>query len=49
MPARTRPYLYLTRIDKPIGTMLLFYPCGTYPLSMCDLLPRQASKYILML
>lgn len=20
--------MYLTRIDKPIGTLLLFYPCG---------------------
>lgn len=28
LPARARPYLYLTRIDKPIGTLLLFYPCG---------------------
>lgn len=28
MPLRMRPYLHLTRIDKPIGTMLLFYPCG---------------------
>lgn len=28
MPPVTRPYLHLTRIDKPIGTMLLFYPCG---------------------
>jgi hypothetical protein len=27
-PANVRPYLYLTRIDKPIGTLLLFYPCG---------------------
>ena len=28
LPAKIRPYLYLTRIDKPIGTLLLFYPCG---------------------
>jgi hypothetical protein len=28
-PTNVRPYLYLTRIDKPIGTLLLFYPCGT--------------------
>ena len=28
LPARIRPYVYLTRIDKPIGTLLLFYPCG---------------------
>lgn len=30
LPARVRPYLYLTRIDKPIGTLLLFYPCGVF-------------------
>lgn len=29
LPASMRPYMYLTRIDKPIGTLLLFYPCGT--------------------
>lgn len=28
-PASIRPYIYLTRVDKPIGTLLLFYPCGT--------------------
>jgi hypothetical protein len=28
LPPRIRPYLYLTRIDKPIGTLLLFYPCA---------------------
>lgn len=27
-PERLRPYLHLTRIDKPIGTLLLFYPCS---------------------
>lgn len=27
-PAKLRPYLLLTRIDKPIGTLLLFYPCS---------------------
>jgi hypothetical protein len=27
-PAKVQPYLYLTRIDKPIGTLLLYYPCG---------------------
>ncbi len=31
MPKSVRPYLYLTRIDKPIGTLLLFYPCGRSP------------------
>ncbi|KAF8897396.1 4-hydroxybenzoate polyprenyl transferase [Infundibulicybe gibba] len=28
LPARARPYVYLTRVDKPIGTLLLFYPCA---------------------
>ena len=31
-PQKLRPYLYLARIDKPIGTLLLYYPCGTSPL-----------------
>lgn len=30
LPVAVRPYLYLTRIDKPIGTLLLYYPCGEY-------------------
>ena len=30
LPRKVQPYLYLTRIDKPIGTLLLFYPCGTF-------------------
>ncbi|KAL7409477.1 UbiA prenyltransferase family-domain-containing protein [Mrakia frigida] len=28
MPKSVRPYLYLIRIDKPIGTWLLFWPCA---------------------
>lgn len=28
LPPKIQPYFYLTRIDKPIGTLLLFYPCG---------------------
>ncbi|KAF9353736.1 Para-hydroxybenzoate--polyprenyltransferase, mitochondrial precursor (PHB:polyprenyltransferase) [Mortierella sp. AD094] len=28
MPESLQPYLYLTRIDKPIGTWLLFWPCA---------------------
>ncbi|KAF8351270.1 UbiA prenyltransferase family-domain-containing protein [Amanita rubescens] len=28
LPVAVRPYLYLTRIDKPIGTLLLYYPCA---------------------
>lgn len=28
LPPKVRPYFYLTRIDKPIGTLLLYYPCS---------------------
>lgn len=28
LPLKVQPYVYLTRVDKPIGTLLLFYPCG---------------------
>lgn len=35
LPPRVQPYVYLTRIDKPIGTLLLFYPCGSL-LSSCS-------------
>ncbi|TFK29344.1 para-hydroxybenzoate-polyprenyltransferase [Coprinopsis marcescibilis] len=35
LPARVRPYLYLTRIDKPIGTILLFLPC-TWSITMAS-------------
>ncbi|KAF7776058.1 hypothetical protein Agabi119p4_4451 [Agaricus bisporus var. burnettii] len=28
LPKKWQPYLYLARIDKPIGTLLLFYPCA---------------------
>lgn len=28
LPAKVAPYAFLTRIDKPIGTWLLFWPCG---------------------
>ncbi|KAK0190861.1 UbiA prenyltransferase family-domain-containing protein, partial [Armillaria mellea] len=35
LPPKMRPYLYLSRIDKPIGTMLLFYPC-TWSISMAS-------------
>lgn len=34
LPPKARPYLYLTRIDKPIGTLLLFYPCGQSSLNL---------------
>jgi len=30
-PEKIRPYLYLARVDKPIGTLLLYYPCSTFP------------------
>ncbi|KAM5534269.1 hypothetical protein V8D89_010879 [Ganoderma adspersum] len=33
LPKSIRPYLYLTRIDKPIGTLLLYYPC-TWSITM---------------
>ncbi|ORY96073.1 hypothetical protein BCR41DRAFT_232378 [Lobosporangium transversale] len=36
MPKSIQPYLFLTRIDKPIGTWLLFWPCGKYPLSSIE-------------
>lgn len=28
LPRKVRPYLHLTRVDKPIGTLLLYYPCA---------------------
>ncbi|KAI9319142.1 UbiA prenyltransferase family-domain-containing protein [Dichotomocladium elegans] len=28
LPAKIAPYAYLARIDKPIGTWLLFWPCA---------------------
>jgi hypothetical protein len=28
LPPKIAPYAFLTRIDKPIGTWLLFWPCG---------------------
>lgn len=41
MPNSVRPYLYLIRIDKPIGTWLLFWPCGES--SSSSLLPQLSS------
>ncbi|KIK55587.1 hypothetical protein GYMLUDRAFT_839246 [Collybiopsis luxurians FD-317 M1] len=35
LPPKYRPYMYLTRIDKPIGTLLLFYPC-TWSITMAS-------------
>lgn len=28
LPPKLSPYVYLTRMDKPIGTWLLYWPCG---------------------
>lgn len=30
VPPKIKPYLLLARMEKPIGTLLLFYPCGVY-------------------
>lgn len=30
-----KPYLQLIRIDKPIGSVLLFWPCGTSTFPLC--------------
>ncbi|KAG0296487.1 Para-hydroxybenzoate--polyprenyltransferase, mitochondrial precursor (PHB:polyprenyltransferase) [Dissophora globulifera] len=35
MPKSIQPYLYLTRIDRPIGTWLLFWPC-TWGITMAS-------------
>ncbi|KAF8579327.1 4-hydroxybenzoate polyprenyl transferase [Ramaria rubella] len=45
LPAWARPYVLLTRVDKPIGTLLLFYPCAwsitmaSYALSASPIVP----------
>lgn len=28
VPTKLQPYLYLARVDKPVGSLLLFYPCA---------------------
>jgi hypothetical protein len=28
LPPKLAPYIFLTRMDKPIGTWLLYWPCG---------------------
>ena len=33
LPARAKPYAYLARLDKPVGSWLLYWPCGPSPLS----------------
>lgn len=30
LPPKLAPYVYLTRMDKPIGTWLLYWPCGEF-------------------
>ncbi|KAI0796539.1 4-hydroxybenzoate polyprenyl transferase [Abortiporus biennis] len=35
LPAKVQPYVHLTRMDKPIGTILLFYPC-TWSITMAS-------------
>ena len=30
-PQKIRPYFYLARVEKPIGTLLLYYPCSASP------------------
>ncbi|EIM88535.1 4-hydroxybenzoate polyprenyl transferase [Stereum hirsutum FP-91666 SS1] len=49
LPPKVQPYLYLTRIDKPIGTLLLFYPCAwsiTMASYSLNLPPEVPLKYI---
>lgn len=35
LPEKTRPYAKLARLDKPIGTWLLAWPCMWYALRFC--------------
>src|SRR5271170_7772298 len=32
LPERVKPYAYLARLDKPVGSWLLYWPCGPLPL-----------------
>ena len=43
-PAATRPYLRLSRVDRPIGTWLLLLPCW-WGLALAMLYDQQASWY----
>ncbi|KAJ1649502.1 Para-hydroxybenzoate--polyprenyltransferase, mitochondrial precursor (PHB:polyprenyltransferase), partial [Coemansia sp. RSA 25] len=50
-PKGMRPYLYLARADKPIGTWLLYWPC-TWGISMAAFssgMPVQDMAYMLAL
>ncbi|KAG0238028.1 Para-hydroxybenzoate--polyprenyltransferase, mitochondrial precursor (PHB:polyprenyltransferase) [Actinomortierella wolfii] len=51
MPASIQPYLYLTRIDKPIGTWLLYWPCA-WSITMASYsaqLPMSSALYTMAL
>ena len=48
-PAKLQPYLRLTRIDKPIGTLLLFYPCSCVPPRFLPFLASRSSVLLLLL
>lgn len=32
LPPKAKPYAYLARLDKPVGSWLLYWPCGIIPL-----------------
>lgn len=36
LPSRVQSYALLARIDKPIGTLLLYYPCGMQFIFPCS-------------
>ncbi|KAI8575721.1 hypothetical protein K450DRAFT_260504 [Umbelopsis ramanniana AG] len=49
LPPKLSPYVYLTRMDKPIGTWLLYWPCA-WSISMATYannLPLSQSVYML--
>lgn len=50
-PKPMRPYLYLTRLDKPIGTWLLYWPCtwGIGMASFSSAAPPLEMAYMLTL
>ena len=36
LPPSLKPYAYLARLDKPVGSWLLYWPCGPLPPSSTD-------------
>lgn len=46
LPAAWRPYARLARLDRPIGTWLLYWPCA-WGVALADGLPREV--YLLLL